>query len=549
MTRARFNLSLWSLEHPALVRYLMVVLLVMGVAAYFQLGQDEDPPFSWRAMVIKASWPGATASQMADQVSDKIERVLQEIPYAEKIRSYSKPGETTIIFQLRDSSPAAEVTDLWTTVRKKVGDMQSTLPAGVLGPFFNDDFGDTFGVIYALSAPGYTTRDVRDFAKTVRQALLRVPDVGKVEIYGLQDERLYIELSRARLAQYRLTVAQVIAAAEAQNSVLSAGALQATDKDIPLRLESGLTSVEALRALPLRIGGQVIRVGDIAQVVRSPRDPPVSKLRYQGQEVVGLGISMRKGGDVVALGKTLAGAVRDVESRLPAGVTLARIQDQPAVVEESVREFIVVLMEAIAIVLGVSLLTLGLHRHPWRIDPRPGLVVAISIPLVLAVTFLIMKLWGVGLHKISLGSLIIALGLLVDDAIIVVEMMVRKLEQGADRVSAVTAAYALTAMPMLTGTLITAAGFLPIGLAKSAVGEYTFAIFAVTAASLLVSWLVSVIFVPYLGHALLRVPPPSRSSGSDRFTVAFVVWSVGAWTAGRPSLCLRLPFLGLASSA
>ena len=515
MTRARFNLSLWSLEHPALVRYLMVVLLVMGVAAYFQLGQDEDPPFSWRAMVIKASWPGATASQMADQVSDKIERVLQEIPYAEKIRSYSKPGETTIIFQLRDSSPAAEVTDLWTTVRKKVGDMQSTLPAGVLGPFFNDDFGDTFGVIYALSAPGYTTRDVRDFAKTVRQALLRVPDVGKVEIYGLQDERLYVELSRARLAQYRLTVAQVIGAAEAQNSVLSAGALQATDKDIPLRLESGLTSVEALRALPLRIGGQVIRVGDIAQVVRSPQDPPVSKLRYQGQEVVGLGISMRKGGDVVALGKTLAGAVRDVESRLPAGVTLARIQDQPAVVEESVREFIVVLMEAIAIVLGVSLLTLGLHRHPWRIDPRPGLVVAISIPLVLAVTFLIMKLWGVGLHKISLGSLIIALGLLVDDAIIVVEMMVRKLEQGADRVSAVTAAYALTAMPMLTGTLITAAGFLPIGLAKSAVGEYTFAIFAVTAASLLVSWLVSVIFVPYLGHALLRVPAPSRPSGSE----------------------------------
>ncbi|MEN9759393.1 MAG: hypothetical protein RL676_542, partial [Pseudomonadota bacterium] len=238
MTRARFNLSLWALEHPALVRYLMVVLLVMGVAAYFQLGQDEDPPFSWRAMVIKAAWPGATASQMSDQVADKIERVLQEIPYADKIRSYSKPGESTIIFQLRDSSPSAEVTHVWTTVRKKVGDMQGSLPAGVQGPFFNDDFGDTFGVIYALAAPGYATRDVRDFARTARQALLRVPDVGKVEIYGLQDERLYVELSRARLAQYRLTVAQVIAAAQAQNTVLSAGAVQTDRTDIPLRLES-----------------------------------------------------------------------------------------------------------------------------------------------------------------------------------------------------------------------------------------------------------------------------------------------------------------------
>ncbi len=515
MTRARFNLSLWALEHPALVRYLMVVLLVMGVAAYFQLGQDEDPPFSWRAMVIKAAWPGATASQMSDQVADKIERVLQEIPYADKIRSYSKPGESTIIFQLRDSSPSAEVTHVWTTVRKKVGDMQGSLPAGVQGPFFNDDFGDTFGVIYALAAPGYATRDVRDFARTARQALLRVPDVGKVEIYGLQDERLYVELSRARLAQYRLTVAQVIAAAQAQNTVLSAGAVQTDRTDIPLRLESGLASVEALRGLPLRIGDQIVRLGEIAQVVRASQDPPVSKLRVQGQEVVGLGVSMRKGGDIVRLGKALSLATRDLESQLPAGVSLTRIQDQPTVVEGSVREFIVVLIEAVAIVLGVSLLALGLHRRPWRIDPRPGLVVAISIPLVLAVTFLIMKVWGVGLHKISLGSLIIALGLLVDDAIIVVEMMVRKLEQGADRVSAVTAAYSLTAMPMLTGTLITAAGFLPIGIAKSAVGEYTFAIFAVTAASLLVSWLVSVIFVPYLGHALLRVPARTAGGSSE----------------------------------
>ncbi len=506
MTRQRFNLSLWAIEHPALVRYMMVALLILGISAFFQLGQDEDPPFSWRVMVIKTMWPGATTEQMSDQVSDKIERVLQEVPYADKIRSYAKPGESTIIFQLRDNSPPHEVGQLWYTVRKRIGDMRATLPEGVQGPFFNDDFGDTFGVIYALSAPGYSPRDVRDFAQMARQALLRVSDVGKVEIYGLQDERLYVELSRTRLAQYRLTVAQVVAAAQAQNSVLSAGVVQTPDTDIPLRLESRLTSVEALRALPLRIGQQVFRVGDLAEVRRMPVDPSVMKLRVQGQDVVGLGVSMRKGGDIVRLGRQLSAATAELQTQLPVAVSITRIQDQPAVVADSVREFMTVLVEAIAIVLGVSLLTLGLHRHPWRIDPRPGLVVAISIPLVLAVTFLIMKLWGVGLHKISLGSLIIALGLLVDDAIIVVEMMVRKLEQGADRVSAVTAAYSLTAMPMLTGTLITAAGFLPIGLADSAVGEYTFAIFAVTAASLLVSWLVSVIFVPYLGHGLLRAP-------------------------------------------
>ncbi len=521
MGHDRINLSRWALEHPALTRYLMVVLLVMGFAAYFQLGQDEDPPFSFRAMVVRTVWPGATALQVAEQLTDKIERTIQEGPYADKIRSYSKPGESLVIFQVKDSSPPAEVSQLWYTVRKKIGDMQATLPSGVQGPYFNDEFGDTFGVIYALTAKGYSPSDLRDFSLQVRQSLLQVDDVGKVEIYGLQDERVYIELSRHRLAQYRLTVPQVAAQLQSQLNVVMGGSLSGEVRELTLRVDGAAQSVEALRATPLRLGAQVLRLGDIAEVRRQAIDPALTKVRFQGEEIVAIGVSMRKGGDIVALGKRLAQKTKTIESALPAGVSLTQIQDQPTVVASSVNEFIKVLIEAIAIVLGVSLLSLGLHRHPWRIDPRPGLVVAISIPLVLAVTFLIMKIWGVGLHKISLGSLIIALGLLVDDAIIVVEMMVRKLEEGADRVTAVTAAYSLTAMPMLTGTLITAAGFLPIGLAKSAVGEYTFAIFAVTAAALIVSWFVSVIFVPSLGYLMLRAPKQGTHGAREHFQTPF----------------------------
>ena len=521
MGHDRINLSRWALEHPALTRYLMVVLLVMGFAAYFQLGQDEDPPFSFRAMVVRTAWPGATALQVAEQLTDKIERTLQEVPYADKIRSYSKPGESLVIFQVKDSSPPAEVSQLWYTVRKKIGDMQATLPSGVQGPYFNDEFGDTFGVIYALTATGYSPTDLRDFSLQVRQSLLQVEDVGKVEIYGLQDERVYIELSRHRLAQYRLTVPQVAAQLQSQLNVVMGGSLSGEARELTLRVDGAAQTVEALRATPLRLGAQVLRLGDIAEVRRQAIDPALTKVRFQGEEIVAIGVSMRKGGDIVALGKRLAQKTKTIESALPAGVRLTQIQDQPTVVASSVNEFIKVLIEAIAIVLGVSLLSLGLHRHPWRIDPRPGLVVAISIPLVLAVTFLIMKIWGVGLHKISLGSLIIALGLLVDDAIIVVEMMVRKLEEGADRVTAVTAAYSLTAMPMLTGTLITAAGFLPIGLAKSAVGEYTFAIFAVTAAALIVSWFVSVIFVPSLGYLMLRAPKQGTHGEREHFHTPF----------------------------
>ncbi len=512
-----FNLSRWALEHPALTRYLMVVLMVFGLASYFQLGQDEDPPFTFRAMVVRSYWPGATAQQMAEQVTDKIERTLQEVPYADKIRSYSKPGESQIIFQIKDSSKASEVAGVWYAVRKKIGDMRSTLPGGVQGPFFNDDFGDVYGVIYALESDGFSYAEVKTVADDVRQQLLRVPNVAKVELFGVQDEKIYVELSR-RQTQLGLDLNQVLAQMNQQNSVESAGTVQTPLDALPVRVGGQFEAVDQLKAMPIRgSSGNQLRLGDIAEIQRGYIDPPAIKVRHQGKEVIALGVSMTKGGDIIALGKSLQQLRSRLDVSLPAGVKLVQIQDQPKAVISSVNEFVGVLIEAVLIVLAVSFVSLGLHKRPdaavlplWRryyIDMRPGLVVGITIPLVLAVTFLAMNYWDIGLHKISLGSLIIALGLLVDDAIIAVEMMVRKMEEGYDKVRAATFAYDVTAMPMLTGTLITAVGFLPIGLAKSVTGEYTFAIFAVTVIALVLSWIVSVYFVPYLGTLLLKSRP------------------------------------------
>src|SRR5574343_507159 len=524
--KGQFNLSRWALEHPALTRYLMVALMVLGVAAYFQLGQDEDPPFTFRAMVVRSYWPGATAQQVAEQVTDKIERTLQEVPYADKIRSYSKPGESLIIFQLKDNSQPGDVPQIWYTVRKKVGDMRATLPAGVLGPFFNDEFGDVFGVIYALSGEGYSPAELKLEADRVRQSLLRVRDVAKVELFGVQDEKVFIEVSHRKLAQMGLDMGAVLAQLGQQNAVESAGTVLSSQDVVQVRVAGQFQALDDLRAMPIRgASGAQLRLGDIAEVRRGYVDPPSVKVRHEGQEVIALGVSMAKGGDIIALGKSLQGAAAQIERSLPAGLTLRQVQDQPRAVSLSVGEFVKVLIEAVVIVLAVSSLSLGLHKRPhiqaplwqfwrhWLLDVRPGLVVGITIPLVLAVTFLAMQYFGIGLHKISLGSLIIALGLLVDDAIIAVEMMVRKMEEGYDKFRAATFAYELTAMPMLTGTLITAAGFLPIGIAKSAVGEYTFAIFAVTVIALVLSWIASVYFVPYLGTLLLKPPPHVVAAG------------------------------------
>ncbi|MEN9688393.1 MAG: hypothetical protein RI998_390, partial [Pseudomonadota bacterium] len=474
-----------------------------------QLGQDEDPPFTFRAMVVRTYWPGATAQQVAEQVTDKLERTLQEAPYADKIRSYSKPGESQIIFQIKDSSKAADVADVWYQVRKKIGDMRYTLPQGVQGPFFNDDFGDVYGVIYALSSDGFTPAEMKDIADQVRQQLLRVKDVSKVELFGVQDEKIFIEIPQKRLAQLGLDMNAVLGQLGQQNAVESAGVIQTPTDLVQVRVAGQFEAVAQLTNMPIRgVSGQQIRLGDIATVRRDYVDPATVKVRHQGQQVVAVGVSMVKGGDIIALGKSLTTTMAQVQASLPVGVQLSQVQDQPKAVSTSVSEFVKVLIEAVVIVLLVSFVSLGWHkggRFGWHIDMRPGLVVGITIPLVLAMTFLAMYYFGIGLHKISLGSLIIALGLLVDDAIIAVEMMVRKMEEGFDKVRAATYAYDVTAMPMLTGTLITAAGFLPIGLAKSVTGEYTFAIFAVTVIALLLSWWVSVFFVPYLGTLFLKV--------------------------------------------
>ncbi|MEO8310687.1 MAG: efflux RND transporter permease subunit [Caldimonas sp.] len=552
-----FNISRWALEHRALTRYLLVVLLALGFAAYFQLGQDEDPPFTFRAMAIRVFWPGATAQQVAEQVTDKLEKTLQEVPFSDRIRSYSKPGEALILFQVRDSSPPKEMAQIWYTVRKKIGDMRGTLPPGVSGPFFNDEFGDVYGTIYALSADGFSDAELKEHADRVRQRLLKVKDVSKVRVFGAQDEKVFVEISQRRLAQLGLDFNQVLAQLGQQNAVESSGTINLPSDSIQVRVAGQFNSLEQLKLFPIRAGGAALKLGDIAEIKRGSIDPPQVKVRDQGKPVIALGISMARGGDIIVLGKALKAASAEIRAELPAGLALHQFQDQAKVVSGSVNEFVGTLIEAVLIVLAVSFIALGLHLKPLALDWRPGLVVAITIPLVLAITFVVMYYAGVGLHKISLGSLIIALGLLVDDAIIAVEMMVRKLEEGFDKVRAATFAYEATAMPMLTGTLITAVGFLPIGMAQSTVGEYTFAIFAVTAAALLISWCVSVYFVPYLGTVFLRerrerdgVDNPAQDLFASGFYVRFralVAWCVQhRWkTIGATIASLVLGVLGM----
>jgi multidrug efflux pump len=556
-----FNLSKWALDHPALTRYLMVALMLLGLAAFFQLGQDEDPPFAFRIMVTRAYWPGASAQVMAEQVTDKLERTLQEVPSVDKVRSYSKPGETYTLLLLKDSTNPKEVPEIWYQARKKIGDMRGTLPQGVIGPFFNDEFGDVYGSIYALSADGFSEEELRQYADRVRSAFLRVPDVAKVEMFGVQPEKVFVEIPQFRLAQLGLNLQDLINQLNAQNGVEGAGVYNGEQNTVQMRVTGALQTVDHLKALPLRIVNPTtrqasnIKLGDIANVRRAYENPPTTKVRHQGKEVIAVGISMAKGGDIIALGKRLQVVAAQVKNEMPVGIELDQIQDQPKAVTTSVGEFLKVLTEAVVVVLGVSFVSLGLHTRPLRLDIWPGMVVAITIPLVLAVTFLIMYVWGVGLHKISLGALIIALGLLVDDAIIAVEMMVHKLEEGYTKVEAATAAYNITAMPMLTGTLITAVGFLPIGMAKSSVGEYTFAIFAVTAAALIVSWVVSVYFVPYLGQWLLKTKPKvTAGEHLDLYNTPFyrrfkglVNWCVGhRWiTIALTIGALMLGFVGM----
>ena len=491
---SRFNISEWGLRHPALVLYLLIVLTAIGLFAFKGLGQSEDPPFTFKVMVVRAEWPGATAREVAEQVTDKLEKRLQEIAQVDTIRSYSKPGEVLIFFEVKDSTPADEMEGIWYQVRKKIGDIRHTLPAGVVGLGFNDEFGDTFGNVFALLGEGLSYAELKRYGEAVRAELLRVPDVAKVSFIGEQAERVFIELSNTKLATFSLSLADVTGALAQQNAQAEAGFFDTAQERIYLRPDGAYADLDALRDTVIRAGGRSFRLGDVADIRRGFEDPPADQMRFMGREALGVGVSMRAGGDIIALGRHLDEAVARIEAQLPVGVELARVADQPRAVQRSVNEFVQALTEAVLIVLAVSLLSLGL---------RTGIVVAVTIPVVLAITFLLMKVLGIGLHKISLGALILALGLLVDDAIIAVEMMATKMEQGWDRVKAASFAYTSTAKPMLSGTLVTAAGFLPIATAASSTGEYTRSIFQVTVIALLISWIAAVLFVPYLGHHLL----------------------------------------------
>ncbi|MGN6112174.1 MAG: efflux RND transporter permease subunit [Luteimonas sp.] len=502
----RFNLSEWALRNRALVVYAMLVLALVGAWSYRHLGQSEDPPFTFKAMVVRTLWPGATAQEVAEQVTERIEKQLMTTGEYEFIRSYSRPGESQVIFMARDSMRSKDVPGLWYQVRKKIGDIRPTLPEGVVGPFFNDEFGDTFGNIYAITGDGFDYAVLKDYAERIELELQRVPDVGKVELLGLQDEKVWIEVDNAKLATLGIPLAAVQQALDQQNAVVPAGFFEGRDTRVQLRVSGAFASVGQIRDFPIRAGDRTVRLGDIATVRRGFSDPAAPKMRFMGKDAIGIAVAMKDGGDILRLGGTLDSEFARLQRTLPAGMHLDKVSDQPEAVRESVGEFMRVLAEAVAIVLLVSFFSLGL---------RTGLVVAVSIPLVLAMTFAAMHYFGIGLHKISLGALVLALGLLVDDAIIAVEMMAIKMEQGLSRLKAASFAWESTAFPMLTGTLVTAAGFLPIATAASSTGEYTRSLFQVVTIALLVSWIAAVLFIPYLGDRMLPEPKPHPASSPD----------------------------------
>jgi len=493
----RFNLSDWTLHHRTLVGYFLFAIALMGVFAYGKLSQAEDPPFTFKLMVIRTLWPGATARQVEQQLTDKIEKKLQETPNIDRVSSYSRGGESTVMFFARDNTPAQQVPDVYYQVRKKIGDIRHTLPAGIQGPFFNDEFGDVFGNIYALSAPELDYPQLKDFAERVRDELLRVPHVGKVEIFGIQDEKIFIELSNAKLATLGIDQASIVQALSQQNAVAGAGFFETASERIQIRPGGAFDTVQSVADTLIRANGRSFRLGDIAEIRRGTSEPPNTLVRFGGERGLAIGVAMSKGGDIIQLGKALDARVDDINRRLPIGVSLAEAASQPRAVARSIKAFVQALAEAVIVVLLVTFISLGL---------RTGMVVAISIPLVLAATFLAMHLFDVGLHKVSLGALVLALGLLVDDAIIAVEMMWVKMEQGWERTRAASFAFTSTAGPMLSGTLVTVAGFIPIALAKSAVGEYAFAFFQINVFALLISWLAAVVAIPWLGYKLLPDP-------------------------------------------
>ena len=515
------NLSAWALTHKSFVGFVTALVLVSGFLSYRSLGRDEDPPFTFRVMVVSASWPGATAEETAKQVTERLEKALQSLQWLDNISSYTKPGETTLKVELKGSTPPRLVPEQWYQVRKKIGDIRHTLPQGTVGPFFNDEFGDVYGLIYAFTSDGFSFRQLRDRVEDVRSELLRVPGVGKVDLVGVQNEIVYVDFSIRSLADRGIDPDQLAAALAQQNAVLASGVIETSRERIAVRVSGGLDSARSVEQLSIRVNNRLVRLRDVALVRRGYEDPPTMLFRFNGEPAIGLGVSMTKGGNILDLGVNVEAAMRRIVRDLPLGIEPHLVANQPRVVRDSVGEFTEALMESIGIVLLVSFISLGL---------RAGLVVAIGIPAVLALTFVVMGAASISLQRISLGALVIALGLLVDDEMIAVEMMVRKLEEGWDRFKAATFAYQSTAFPMLTGTLVTVAGFLPVGLAKSTAGEYTFTLFAVVAIALLASWWIAVFVTPYIGNGVLRERTvPHGSATESRFAARFrqiLLWAL-----------------------
>jgi multidrug efflux pump subunit AcrB len=499
------NLSEWSIKSRSLMVYFMLLAVIAGSLVFYRLGRNEDPAFTFRTMIVSAVWPGASMEETLLQVTERLERTLQETPNLDTLRSYTIPGQTTIFVDLNGATPAAVVPDMWYEVRKRVGDMRHTLPQGTLGPFFNDDFGDTFGIIYGFTADGFTQRELRDAVEDARSRLLRVPDVSKVEVLGAQDEAVFIEFSTERLAGLGLNYGTILAALQAQNIVRPAGLVQTGEERVFLRVSGAFENERDILETSLVAGDRIFRLGDIAEVRRGFSDPPQPMFRVNGQPAIGLAVAMREGGDILALGHNIMAEMRRIRAALPVGIETVLVADQAETVDVAIGDFTESLWQAILIIIVASFVALGI---------RPGAVVALSIPLTLAIVFPIMMFAGIDLQRISLGALIIALTLLVDDAMTTIDAMIRRLAAGDSKEQAATYAYSNLAAPMLTGTLITIAGFVPIGFAASSAGEYTFSIFAVVGIALIVSWFVAVLFAPLMGMALLKAPAAPREGGA-----------------------------------
>ncbi|SEE20342.1 efflux RND transporter permease subunit [Bradyrhizobium erythrophlei] len=490
----RFNLSAWAVSHPTLVLFLMIILGAAGFFSYEKLGRAEDPFFTVKVVNVSVMWPGATSQEMQMQVADPIEKKLQELPFFDKVQTYSKPGFTAMQVSFKDSTSPKDVPYLFYLIRKKLVDVQGELPSGILGPVVNDEFSDVDSILYMMTGDGANYAQLKKVAEGFRQRLLKVPGVTKIDLYGIQDERIFVEFSHAKLATLGITPQALFDSLAKQNNVTQAGTVETSSQRVPLRVTGALDGVKAVAETPVESNGRVFRLGDIATVSHGYVDPPSFKVRQEGKPALGIGVVTAKGANILELGKEVQQATAEFLKAVPQGVDIQQIADQPKVVEHAVGEFVHSFVEALAIVLFVSFVALG-----WR----TGIVVALSVPLVLGIVFIVMNAMSLDLHRITLGALIIALGLLVDDAIIAVEMMVVKMEQGWDRMKAASFAWESTAFPMLTGTLVTAAGFLPIGFANSAVGEYAGGIFWIVAIALVASWFVAVIFTPYIGVKLL----------------------------------------------